>query len=121
MNIKTAGIAILALTGLPTLGIAADEPPELSRNPFSRPSSNVTLDLGRVIDRDDRGGISLDLRATMVGSVRKLANIAGRVLKPGDEIDGYRLVAVHEQYAIVERDGRTTTVYVKPLVAEDND
>lgn len=121
MNIKTAGIIVLTLAWLPSLVVAADEPPELSRNPFSRPNSNVMLDLGRIIDRDDRNGIPLDLQATMVGNIRRLANIAGHILKPGDEIDGYQLIAVHEQYAVLERDGRTTTIYVKPPVAEDDD
>lgn len=121
MSIKTASIAVLALAYFPSLVAATDEPPALSHNPFSRPSSNETLDLGRAIDRDDRNGTSLDLQATMVGNVRKLANIAGRILQPGDEIDGYELTAVHERYAVLERDGRTTIIYVKPLVAEDDD
>ena len=121
MSIKAACIAVLALAHIPFSVAIADEPPALSHNPFSRPSSNETLDLGRVTDSDSRNGTSLVLRATMVGNVRKLANIAGHILQPGDEIEGYKLIAVHERYAILERNGRKTIIYVKPLVAEDDD
>lgn len=121
MNNSTTSVTLLALALLPALVAAADEPPALSHNPFSRPDSGVTLSPGRVIDSNDSGEGTLDLQATMVGNARKLANVGGRILRIGDDIGGYMLVAVFERYAIFERDGRTTTVYVKPLVAENDD
>jgi hypothetical protein len=74
-----------------------------------------------VIERDDGDGATLDLQATMVGNASRLANVAGRILKPGDEIQGYLLVAVQEEYAVFKRDSKTITVYVKPHLAEDNE
>lgn len=57
----------------------------------------------------------------MVGRVNRLANVDGRILKPGDEYRGYQLVAIHERYAVFERGGETTTVYVKPDREEEAD
>lgn len=98
---------------------AADSPPALSHNPFSRPPSEVTQ-----IIRSDRTGDRLpdqkpDLQATMIGSTNKLANVGGRILKRGDEVQGYVLVAIHEQYAVFRKNGENVTVYVKPLAEDD--
>lgn len=103
----------------PVLLVAADEPPRLSHNPFSRPSSEVVRVDNVVVENDDGSGSNIPLHATMVGSVNRLANVGGRVLKPGDEYLGYRLVDIHEQYAVFEREGRHITVYVKPLLADN--
>lgn len=103
----------------PVLLVAADEPPRLSHNPFSRPSSEVVLVDNAVVENDDGSGLNIPLHATMVGSAKRLANVGGRVLKPGDDYRGYRLVAIHEQYVVFQREGRPITVYVKPLLAEN--
>ena len=122
MRIATAILFCLML-GMPwpSAVAAAGEPPRLLHNPFSRPLSEVTRNDRSVIERDDGNGPTLDLQATMVGNASRLANIAGRILKPGDEIQGYLLVAVHEEYAVFKRDSKTITVYVKPHLAEDNE
>ena len=113
-------IAIVA-TAWPSLLVAAEAPTALSHNPFSRPSSKVVRE-ERVIEEDDDGSVTtLPLHATMIGQVSRLANVGGRILKPGDEYRGYRLIAVHEQYAVFERNQQSMTVYVKPLLAEDNE
>ena len=117
-RIVTSAALFLALL---TVARATDEPPALQHNPFSRPSSEVTRSERGAVDRDDGTGVALDLQATMVGNVNSLANVAGRILKPGDEIQGYRLVAIHESYAVFEKGGKTTTVYVRPHLAEDNE
>ena len=100
---------------------AAGGPPELSHNPFSRPPSEVIRTERSVIGRDDGEGVTLNLQATMIGNGSKLANVAGRILKPGDEIEGYLLVAVYEEYAVFRRDSETITVYVRPHLAEDDE
>ena len=55
----------------------------------------------------------------MIGSTNKLANVGGRILKRGDEVQGYVLVAIHEQYAVFRKNGENVTVYVKPLAEDD--
>ena len=122
MRFVTAILTSLALvSACPPPAIAADGPPELSRNPFTRPSSDVIRNVQSVFEPDNGNGETLDLQATMIGSRNRLANVAGRILKPGDEIEGYRLVAVHERYAVFRRDSKMITVYVKPHLAEDDE
>lgn len=100
---------------------AADQPPELTHNPFSRPPSNVSRDDRVVISNDHGTQPSLALQATMVGETSRLADVAGRILKPGDEVEGYLLVAIHEEYAVFDKGGKSITVYVKPQQAEDDE
>ncbi|MGB5624343.1 MAG: hypothetical protein WBM61_01320 [Woeseiaceae bacterium] len=114
-------IFLVLMAAWPSLLVAADTPPMLSHNPFSRPSSEVVSMERRVIETDDGSAPDLPLQATMVGRVSRLANVAGRILKPGDEYQGYQLVAIHERYAVFERGGETTTVYVKPEQEEEDD
>lgn len=113
-------LAILATAWLSPL-VAAEMPPDLSHNPFSRPPSEVLREEVIAIENDDGTGPSLPLQATMIGQVNRLANVGGRILKRGDEYRGYRLIRIHEQYVEFERNGQVITVYVKPLMAEDDE
>ena len=98
----------------------ASEPPPLEHNPFSRPPSQIPM-------RDDRvetvvlPATELVVTATMVSSSERLAHIDGRVLREGEQIYGYRLVRIHEDRAIFERNGETETVFVKPEQDENNE
>ena len=109
----------IAAVAWPSLLVAADTPPALSHNPFSRPSSEVMPMARDVRDDDDSTPENLILQATMVGRVSRLANVGGRILKTGDEYQGYRLVAIHEDSATFERGGRSITVYVRSPDTED--
>ena len=100
---------------------AAGTPPALAHNPFSRPPSNAGDDDVSIVDLDDPSGPTLALRATMVGPDNRLANVGGRILKAGDEIRGYVLVTVHEDYAVFRKAGKLTKVYVKPQRVEDDE
>ena len=122
MRTATAAIVFWMLgAAAPPLLAANGEPPALAHNPFSRPPSEVIREERSAVENNDGSGPTLALQATMVGESSRLANVDGRVLKPGDEIQGYLLVAIHEQYAVFERDGNPTIVYVKPLLAEDDE
>lgn len=118
-----AGIVNTALALLATLlgaSVHADEPAKLAHNPFSRPPSTVSDDARDLVQSD--GSVTpLDLRATMVSSNRKLANVAGRTLSPGDEVQGYVLLKILEDRAIFSRDGKRLTVLVKPDSEEDDE
>ncbi len=118
MKLLVLTIALSALSW-PLMTVAQDGPPALRNNPFSRPPSNVIVD-DRVSPRaEDADSEPLELQATMIGTVNRLANVDGRILKPGDEIHGHMLVAVHERYAVFRRNGKDTTVYVKPQLVEN--
>lgn len=101
--------------------VSSIEPPWLSGNPFSRPSSEVTLTARARIAENDGTTLPLDLKATLVAQKNELANVGGIVLRPGEEINGYRLVSVYEDRAVFVREGKPLTVYVKPDLADEND
>ena len=98
---------------------APENPPALKHNPFSRPPSEVLRDSPVEPGRTIGTTFIPQVRATMIGSVNKLANVDGRILKRGDEVEGYLLVAIHEQYAVFRRNGEDIEVYVKPLAEDD--
>lgn len=118
MKFSILTFALLA-SAWPLISSAQDGPPTLRNNPFSRPPSDVIVDDRVSVRTEETVSSSLELQATMVGTVNRLANVGGRVLKPGDEIQGHVLVAVHERYAVFRRNGKNTTVYVKPQLAEN--
>jgi len=98
----------------------ASENQRLRHNPFTRPDSVVAPAVESPAREADRAE-DLELRATMVTSSSGLANVAGQVLRPGDEIDGYRLLKVFENRAIFVHNGTRKTVFVKHNAADENE
>ena len=118
--VTKCSILILTVTA-PGTPVCADEPPELEHNPFTRPYSKIDVNRANVDDADSGPMPAIDLKATLVGGSKGSANIAGRVLRPGDEVGSYRLVRVYEDRAVFSRDGEYLTVYVKPELNENNE
>jgi len=112
-------LSVLVMLSLCAISNAA-EPPRLASNPFARPPSAVTITELPVV-REDGSTQVIDLRATMVGSRDKLANVAGRILRPGDEVQGYKLLLVFEDRAVFSRAGNRLTIYVKPDLEDDDE
>ena len=100
---------------------AQEEPPVLRNNPFSRPPSDVVIDDRVSIPSEEGEVFAIELQATMIGSVNKLANVGGQILQTGDVVQGYRIAEIQEQYVVFERDGNALTVYVKPLEVDDRE
>lgn len=113
-------IMLLAVVSQPFAAMAEDEPPALMHNPFSRPSSEARLENNSIVVSDSESGAPA-LKATMVGPTGGLANVAGRILEPGDEIEGFVLLSVHEDYVIFRKADKLMTVYVKPKAADDDE
>jgi len=120
MKHRIALFTLLALVTLLTTSVYAKEPAPLTHNPFARPPSEVTIEARPTIAAD--GSVqTIDLRATLVVANRGLANVGGRILRPGDDAQGYTLQQVFEDRAIFSREGKRLTVYVKPELVEDYD
>lgn len=120
MRVATTLLALLALMPAGTLlADAKENPPLLAHNPFSRPPSEAFQRSPSDFGNDNSTSRMPELQATMIGSVNKLANVGGRILKRGDDVQGYVLVAIHEQYAVFHRNGEDIIVYVKPLAEDD--
>ena len=56
----------------------------------------------------------------MVSTGDRLANVGGRVLRPGDEVSGSKLLRVYEDRAVFLSNGKEVTVHVKPGLDDDN-
>lgn len=113
----TLAVSILATS--PVASLAADQPPDLAHNPFSRPPSAVIRPLRPIVENEDGTEPGLPLLATMVGHVNRLANVGGRIMKAGDDYEGYRLLAIYEDHAVFERNGQRTSVYVRTALSDD--
>jgi len=119
-RVLAVGFLCASLILPPTVATADDAPP-LVHNPFSRPSSEVTIIASRLSDSREDLATPIRLVATLVGSKEKLANVDGRVIRQGEEVDGFRLVEIHEDHAVFLRAGNRTTVYVKPDLVESDE
>jgi len=102
-------------------GTFAEEAPELQHNPFSRPPSERALFELTGTSSAAAPGVGINLMATMVVANKGLANVGGRILRPGDEVDGYSLLQVFEDRAIFFRAGKRLTIYVKPELVEEDE
>lgn len=89
---------------LAAFGALVAAPPQASAtpsdvpNPFARPGA-ARAATGAVAPLD------LELRATLVAGRHSSANIGGTILKLGQELGGYRLIAVREGTAVLVRAG----------------
>lgn len=119
MNTSTRLLVLLG-TAVLLCATSTAEPLELRHNPFARPPSVVTVP-DHAARRPQDSSTEPVVLATLVTSGNALANIDGRILRPGDEIYGYTLIKVFENRAIFERQGNQMTVYVKPQLEEDNE
>lgn len=119
LRIKNTAFAIV-WAALLAATAGANDAPALRNNPFARPPSVASAPI--LSDARSYGNASeIDLRATLVGSRDKLANVAGKTLRPGDEVQGYTLVQVFEDRAVFAREGNRLTIYVKPELEEDDE
>ncbi len=118
VGLLTRGI-LTGLASVLSVVASAAEPPPISHNPFSRPPSIAIVDARSPSQRQDDLPGAMDLRATLVASNDRLANVAGEILRPGDDVQGYTLLYVYEDRAIFEQQGRQFVIYVKPRVNQE--
>ena len=98
----------------------ADEGKPLRNNPFSRPPSEPVYTSPTGLN-DDGSARPIDLRATMVSGRYGLANVNGKILRPGQGIHGFTLLKVFEDRAIFSTNGKQLTIYVKIDRAENDE
>lgn len=121
MRSRNENLGLLALVMLlHSSAVNAAESRQLTHNPFARPPSEVTIGARSPMNTDNPEW-ELDLRATLVATRDKLANVGGKILRPGDEVQGYTLLQVFEDHAVFTREGRRLTIYVKPDPDDDDE
>lgn len=80
---------------------AADDTATLRVNPFLRPDAGNGA--AAAAAATDTG--AMELRGIMMAGALSLANIGGRIIGVGEQINGYRLVAVNTDGVVLEREG----------------
>jgi hypothetical protein len=110
-----------ALCFIATLALAAPrfalcEGRALQHDPFARPSlgglpqgagSAPRTGPPRPVLEPKR---TLNRQAVMVAGSASMANVDGVMVRVGDQVQGYRLVAVHDRGAVFEKDNKQFTV-----------
>lgn len=122
MPFRTCASILVIFMALVTLPALASDAPQLEHNPFARPAAAAAARSGPgPVFSELTVEASVLLNATLVSKDGGLANVAGRIIRPGDEVAGYRLLAVFEDRAIFVKGTKKTTVYVKPELMEDDE
>jgi hypothetical protein len=117
-NVYTTACTLLALLAAGSLQAA--DPPPLRHDPFVRPLSLLATSRSSLVPGSSGLSSDIELRGTMVGAQGSLADVAGRIMRPGESVDGLRLVRVFDDRAEFEFNGKRLTVYVRPRT-ESND
>ncbi|PLX83216.1 MAG: hypothetical protein C0617_11810 [Desulfuromonas sp.] len=97
----------------PGIAIGGEGPMPLGRNPFSPPDLNPPPPPPVAQTVPEARADDLELRATLVAGEDSLANVNGTLLKPGQEIEGFRLVRVGEGESVFAKDGETIVVTLR--------
>lgn len=96
-----------------TVSYAADKSMNLKKNPFQRPDLFSTGINQAPVVTPDGPGAELDIRAAMSAGENSLVNIAGNIVRIGEEIQGYRLLSVEEGKVIFSKNNSLVTVIIK--------
>jgi len=112
-----AFVLAAVLAGAPELAFA--EEAKLQHDPFARPALAS-------LQRGSRGGPAsdgkaapaeprrrLNLQAVMMAGPNSIANVDGMIVRIGDQVYGYRLVAVHERHAVFEKNSKRFTLFIR--------
>jgi len=92
---------------------SATEPPALKHNPFARPSTEGFSESGNDASGRRQSSEEFDLVATMVSKSSRLANVNGRIVRPGEEVAGFLLLRVLEDRAVFLKNRKQVTIYVR--------
>jgi hypothetical protein len=103
-----AGLGCLALACQAAAGSAGI----LHKNPFAHPLPESSQPVPGAANPAPEVPVPLELRGTMLAGADSLANIGGLILGIGQEVDGYRIVAIHERQVVVEKNGEQRTLSV---------
>ncbi len=109
-------IVLLITTGFTFVSLADDDTPQLQNNPFKQPDLSAVADNPADDDSpSDQAGLQLELRATLKFGNKSLVNVGGEIIGIGEQVDGYRLLAVDEGAAIVAKNG----THINLIVGDD--
>ena len=110
-------ILLLVVSLLQAVAQAADGVAgPLRINPFVQPEVVADEAITAVSGEED----FMVLRGIMLAGEQSLANIGGKILGIGQEINGYRVIAVNESNVVLDRDGTRRELGVSKLDGIEN-
>lgn len=119
---KHLGALLFAgLGGLALACQAAGSAGILHKNPFAHPLPESSQPVQDAAGAAPEASLALELRGTMLAGAGSLANIGGMILGIGQEVDGYRIVSIHERQVVVEKNGEQRTLSVDNEDVETGD
>ena len=98
---------VAVLAGFPELSLS--QAAKLQHDPFARPALSGLQQARQPEPRGNGKATAaapapkLKLLAVMAAGPDSIANVDGVMVRIGDEVNGYRLVEVHERYAVFEK------------------
>jgi hypothetical protein len=95
IHLKKIRLFLMGLICLP--GLASAQAGSLQHDPFVRP---VLAPQAVSMTAEQEAKRKPELRAVMVAGSKSLVNLEGALLRQGEQINGYRLIEVHEESAI---------------------
>jgi len=108
--------ALLLAVSLSIVSLAfageAGLPLKLGRDPFSHPVLVPIVAPVAVVKLEnvDDWKSKIHLQATMVTSEWAIANVNGKLITPGESVEGYKLVKVMERKALFRKNGKEILV-----------
>lgn len=97
-------LAIVSIMCITTVSYAGESEQVLKTNPFARPADSQKR-FDALDGTEQLSSVPLVLRGTVVAGQQSLANISGVVVSLGEEINGYKLVAIQQREAILLKNG----------------
>ena len=100
-----------------------------SRNPFALPSgvdlrNQASGASGKAVASRDPARADTpaspgrELNGILVGARDRVAIIGGTLLRPGDSVEGERVIEIRSDYVVLARDGRRRTLRLPPAFPE---
>jgi hypothetical protein len=94
-------------------GVADETVYMLQSNPFAQPLVEKPAQRGSAQEPEPSVLEGLRLRAIMTAGPESLANVGGKIVGIGEEIEGYRLVTVDHEQAVFSKHGKLITLTLK--------
>jgi hypothetical protein len=115
MMAKLSSSILLAASlfiAMPAFSTEVGMPLHLSRDPFAHPVLVQVPAAPTAVKVDDADAWKdkIHLQAIMITPKWAIANVNGKLITPGESVEGYKLVKVMERKALFRKDGRDILV-----------
>jgi hypothetical protein len=110
ITILTALLAGMLLQAICTASVA--NPVTLKTNPFMRPTLDDSASYNTNTTANTASAGSMRLRGIMLANNNSLADIDGKIINIGQQVNGYTLIAVKQRHIVLDRNGIQITLSI---------